>query len=72
GGGDFEDYLKHVAGIDNDAGVAAWRAVLAPVEGPTLVAPGIVATRESLPRNHVVVVDAELTAAVEALARAQG
>ncbi|WP_237421985.1 non-ribosomal peptide synthetase [Gordonia sp. SID5947] len=72
GGGDFEDHLKHVAAVDDAAGLAAWRAVLAPVEGPSLVAPGSVATRESLPRNHVVVVDAQLTAAVEALARAQG
>ncbi|MDY6811466.1 MAG: condensation domain-containing protein, partial [Actinomycetota bacterium] len=69
---DFADHLHRLAAADDDAGLAAWREVLAPVEGATLVAPGVEATRESLPRNHAVVVDAELTAALDRLARSQG
>ena len=39
----FRDYLAWLAGRDPEAGVAAWRDALDGLEGPTLVAPGLVA-----------------------------
>ncbi|MGW4433614.1 amino acid adenylation domain-containing protein [Streptomyces tendae] len=35
----FRDYLQWLAGQDRDSAVAAWREVLAGLDGPTLVAP---------------------------------
>ncbi|GAB93098.1 non-ribosomal peptide synthetase, partial [Gordonia rhizosphera] len=72
GGGDFEDYLTHIASIDKAAGRAAWREVLAPVDTPTLVAPGAEATSDALPQDHAVILDSELVSGIEAVARAEG
>ncbi|WP_156529367.1 non-ribosomal peptide synthetase, partial [Gordonia sp. 852002-10350_SCH5691597] len=72
GASDFGDFARRVAGADHAAGLAAWGEVLAPVDGPTLVAPGAVATADALPRNYATIVDAQLVAGLESVARAQG
>ncbi|MGC4936006.1 amino acid adenylation domain-containing protein, partial [Gordonia sp. DT30] len=69
---DFGDFARSVAGADHAAGLAAWREVLAAVDGPTLVAPGATATTDALPRNRAVPVDPRLVAALESVAREQG
>ena len=60
--GDFGDYLRTIAGRDDDAALAAWRQVLAPVEGPTLVAAGQQATADAMPRDLETLLDADLIA----------
>ncbi|MCB1297175.1 MAG: amino acid adenylation domain-containing protein, partial [Gordonia sp.] len=70
--GDFGDYLRTIAGRDDDAAFAAWRQVLAPVEGPTLVAAGQQATADAMPRDLETLLDADLIADLEAAARAEG
>ncbi|HMS77769.1 non-ribosomal peptide synthetase, partial [Gordonia sp. (in: high G+C Gram-positive bacteria)] len=70
--GDFGDYLRTIAGRDDDAALAAWRQVLAPVEGPTLVAAGQQATADAMPRDLETLLDADLIADLEAAARAEG
>ncbi|WP_156525446.1 non-ribosomal peptide synthetase, partial [Gordonia sp. 852002-50816_SCH5313054-c] len=72
GARDFGDFARRIAGADHAAGLAAWGDVLAVVDGPTLVAPGAVATAHSLPRNHMMVVDSQLVSGLESVARAQG
>ena len=69
--GDFGDYLRTIAGRDDDAAFAAWRQVLAPVEGPTLVAAGQQATADAMPRDLETLLDADLIADLEAAARAE-
>ncbi|GAC71059.1 putative non-ribosomal peptide synthetase [Gordonia soli NBRC 108243] len=70
--GDFGDYLRHIASADREQGLAAWRDVLAPLEEPTIVSSDVEVTATSLPRDHVESVDAELTAAIEQVARSRG
>ncbi|WP_439644644.1 amino acid adenylation domain-containing protein, partial [Gordonia soli] len=70
--GDFADYLAHIAAADDAAGIAAWSGVVAPLEGPTLVAPGVEATAETLPRETAMVLDADLTGELDAAARGSG
>ncbi|NED62770.1 hypothetical protein G3I15_17765, partial [Streptomyces sp. SID10244] len=72
GSGDFADHLRRLAEVERTAGLAAWREVLAPLEGPTLLAPGVEATAESLPQDRSTILDAELTAGIEAVGRAEG
>ncbi|MGW9266472.1 amino acid adenylation domain-containing protein, partial [Gordonia terrae] len=69
---DFADHVRRLAAADRDAGLAAWRQVLAPIEGPTLVAPGLEATDDELPRQHRVMLDEETTAGLEELTRTEG
>ena len=67
--GDFEQYLDFVASHDESAGIAAWKKVLAPVEGPTLVAPGVEATTTLPPQEYSLALDEALTSAIESVAR---
>uniref|UniRef100_UPI0010F502A8 non-ribosomal peptide synthetase n=1 Tax=Gordonia sp. GAMMA TaxID=2502241 RepID=UPI0010F502A8 len=69
---DFADYLRRINGTDQAAGVAAWAHILADVDEPTLVAPGVEATADTLPQRHDVVVDARVASAVDALTRDHG
>ncbi|MBD0024588.1 condensation domain-containing protein, partial [Gordonia sp. (in: high G+C Gram-positive bacteria)] len=69
---DFGDYLRLIAHRDEAAGVQAWREVLAPVEGPTLVAGAVEASEALLPRDSETVIDGELITRVEAVAREHG
>ncbi|MGV9827103.1 amino acid adenylation domain-containing protein, partial [Gordonia sp. NPDC003429] len=69
---DFGDFARRIAGADHVAGRAAWREVLAAIDGPTLVAPGAVATADALPRNLAVHLDADLVRGLDAVARGQG
>ncbi|MGW0037985.1 amino acid adenylation domain-containing protein [Gordonia sp. NPDC003376] len=70
--GDFADHLRRLADPDDEAGLAAWRRMLAPVEAPTLVAPGARITADAMPADLVVPIEADLVAAVDRLARAHG
>lgn len=69
---DFADHVRRLAASDRDAGLAVWREVLEPVEGPTLVAPGLEATDDELPRQYRVMLDEETTAGLEELTRTEG
>ncbi|EGD53374.1 non-ribosomal peptide synthetase, partial [Gordonia neofelifaecis] len=69
---DFEDFLTYLAGLDQDAALAAWRPLLADCGGPTLVAPGHEATTDQLPRELAVRLDTELTSRIDDFARTSG
>jgi len=79
---DFADYLARIADADLDAGLAAWRRVLEPVDEPTLVAPGLTGASVDddgsdtaaahLPREHRWVLDPDLVAGLERTARQSG
>ncbi|WP_338855634.1 amino acid adenylation domain-containing protein [Gordonia hongkongensis] len=79
---DFADYLARIADTDLDAGLAAWRRVLEPVEEPTLVAPGLTvhavedaendSAAEHLPREHRWVLEPDLVSGLERTARQSG
>nr|WP_217997255.1 non-ribosomal peptide synthetase [Gordonia paraffinivorans] len=68
-GSDFADHARAVATADTEAGLAAWREVLAPVTEPTLVAPGHEPSADAPPRDLEFTVDADVTERLEALAR---
>ncbi len=68
-GSDFADHARAVATADTEAGLAAWREVLAPVSEPTLVAPGHEPSSDAPPRDLEVTVDVEMTERLESLAR---
>ncbi|MBD0024578.1 non-ribosomal peptide synthetase, partial [Gordonia sp. (in: high G+C Gram-positive bacteria)] len=68
-GHDFADFLAAVAAKDTTAGLAAWRGVVERADGATLVAPGIEATVDSMPRKHAAVLGSEIVAALESVAR---
>ncbi|MGF0327427.1 amino acid adenylation domain-containing protein [Gordonia hongkongensis] len=70
--GDYFDYLRYIAASDTEAGLAAWRSVLSTVDEPTLVGSGREATSDQLPRDHSVLLPAEITSAVDDLTRARG
>ncbi|MBE7193872.1 MAG: amino acid adenylation domain-containing protein, partial [Gordonia polyisoprenivorans] len=72
GEADFATHLMRVARADVGEGLEAWRSVLAPVEGATLVAPGIEATAAAAPHTHSVTLDDHTTTALEDLARSRG
>ncbi|MGC4933554.1 amino acid adenylation domain-containing protein [Gordonia sp. DT30] len=72
GGGDFGDHARRVAAADPEAARAAWREVLAPLDAPTLVAPGVSGAGEILPRDRGTVLDEETVTGIERLARTQG
>ncbi|WP_353507227.1 amino acid adenylation domain-containing protein, partial [Gordonia sp. ABSL1-1] len=71
-GGDFETYLRHLAATDHDAGLRAWGQVLAPLSEPTLVASDVEVTAEAMPRDRDQLLDVELAAGIERLARERG
>ncbi|MGB6247292.1 amino acid adenylation domain-containing protein, partial [Gordonia sp. (in: high G+C Gram-positive bacteria)] len=71
-GADFADFLNHIGTVDDAAGLAAWRELLAPLDGPTLVAADAESTAQSLPRDHVFVLDTETAAQIDDLARVHG
>ncbi|WP_167330277.1 non-ribosomal peptide synthetase, partial [Gordonia namibiensis] len=68
-GRDFADHARAVATADVEAGIAAWREVLAPVTEPTLVAPGHEPSADAPPRDHQFSIDVKVTERLEALAR---
>ncbi|WP_165949771.1 non-ribosomal peptide synthetase, partial [Micromonospora sp. KC207] len=68
----FRSYLSWVARQDRPAAEAAWRAALAGLAEPTLLAGPGAAHPTSLPHDLDVELDGELTAALTALARERG
>ncbi|MBE7194370.1 MAG: amino acid adenylation domain-containing protein, partial [Gordonia polyisoprenivorans] len=69
---DYADYLRHISRADTAAGLAAWRSVLDSVVEPTLLAPRLEATTEMRPRDHSLLLDAELSTAIDELTRSRG
>ncbi|WFE60245.1 non-ribosomal peptide synthetase [Micromonospora sp. WMMD712] len=68
----FRDYLAWVARQDRTAAESAWRAALAGLTEPTLLAGPGAAHPTALPRDVDLELDEELTAALTALARERG
>ncbi|HEU5475883.1 MAG TPA: amino acid adenylation domain-containing protein [Actinophytocola sp.] len=68
----FRDYLTHLSSRDADAAAAAWRAALAGLDGPTLVAPEERGRAGEVPSAVVSVLDADTTARLIGAARAAG
>ncbi|WP_433206343.1 amino acid adenylation domain-containing protein [Dactylosporangium sp. CS-047395] len=64
----YRDFLAWLEAADNEAAEEAWRAALAGVGEPTLVAPGATGRAGSLPGE----ISAELPAAAAAFAKANG
>ncbi|MEV0695178.1 amino acid adenylation domain-containing protein [Streptomyces sp. NPDC050388] len=65
----FRDYLQWLAGQDRDTAVAAWREVLAGLDGPTLVAPQAAERAPVVPGRLETELDAADHAALTTLAR---
>jgi len=68
----FRDYLAWLASQGEDAATEAWRAVLAGVDGPTLVAPGHAARAPVFAEEVLVEISQALTSRIRAFARGQG
>ncbi|MGC9441181.1 amino acid adenylation domain-containing protein [Streptomyces sp. WG5] len=68
----YREYLAWLARQDRDAAQDAWRAALAGVEEPTLVAPQAAGHAAALPGRIVDELPAGLTAALTAAARTHG
>ncbi|WP_432587792.1 amino acid adenylation domain-containing protein [Streptomyces sp. HD1123-B1] len=68
----YRDYLAWLSRQDRGAAEDAWRAALAGVEAPTLVAPDAAGRTAVLPGRITDELPAELTAALAALARRHG
>jgi amino acid adenylation domain-containing protein/non-ribosomal peptide synthase protein (TIGR01720 family) len=69
----YADYLAWLAGQDGEAALAAWRAYLAEVDGPTRLAGPVDRRRAALmPDRWRGWLPAELTARLQGLARARG
>ncbi|MFI6685146.1 amino acid adenylation domain-containing protein [Streptomyces sp. NPDC050485] len=68
----YRDYLALLAGQDKEAARTAWRAALAGLDGPTLVAPADPARRQAYPELAETELTEETTAALTAFARAHG
>ncbi|MGW5525070.1 non-ribosomal peptide synthase/polyketide synthase, partial [Gordonia sp. NPDC003950] len=71
-GTDFADFLALPAQSDDRASLAAWRELLAPLSGPTLVSRVSEATVDAMPRDHAVVLESRLSLEIEQLARERG
>ncbi|GAB17963.1 putative non-ribosomal peptide synthetase, partial [Gordonia effusa NBRC 100432] len=71
-GNDFGDFLALPGTADDEAGLTAWRQIIAPLESPTLVSRGAEATHDQLPADHTVFLDPELSAGIESVARSRG
>ncbi|MCH5644318.1 amino acid adenylation domain-containing protein [Gordonia sp. ABSL49_1] len=69
---DFAAYLRRIAGVDREAGLAVWGEVLSPVSEPSLVAAAHGGAIEVLSRDESLLLDAELTAELQAVARSLG
>ncbi|QKT08192.1 amino acid adenylation domain-containing protein [Gordonia sp. X0973] len=68
---DFADYLAHLADTDREAGLAAWRDLLADLDGPTLVGTGAGVSADEPPAEFRFGLGADLTAELGALGREQ-
>ncbi|WP_298441046.1 condensation domain-containing protein, partial [Gordonia sp. (in: high G+C Gram-positive bacteria)] len=68
----FADHVRAIARTDAAAGIEVWRDILAPVDGPTLVAPAGVTHGDSLPEDFRFTIDADAVAALHDLARHAG
>ncbi|WP_454165032.1 non-ribosomal peptide synthase/polyketide synthase [Gordonia iterans] len=68
----FADHVRAIARTDASAGIEVWRDILAPVDGPTLVAPAGVTHGDSLPEDFRFTIDADAVAALHDLARHAG
>jgi amino acid adenylation domain-containing protein len=68
----YRDYLAWLATCDHADSRAAWRAVLADVEEPTLVAPGAHSRQPATPEDVTVELPEELTGALREMARGRG
>ncbi|GAA2336138.1 non-ribosomal peptide synthetase [Dactylosporangium salmoneum] len=66
---DYRDYLRWLLRADRGAAEAAWRAALAGLEQPTLVAPAAGAVLDARPGKAERELPAEVTARLAALAR---
>ncbi|MDG4810826.1 amino acid adenylation domain-containing protein [Micromonospora sp. WMMD1120] len=69
---DYQGYQRWIAGRDREVAAQAWRAALADVPGPTLVAPAGATRSAEVPAQLSVSLDAALTASLAAVARANG
>ncbi|NED65355.1 hypothetical protein G3I15_30945, partial [Streptomyces sp. SID10244] len=70
--GDFATFLRWLARRDDAAARAVWSDALARLDGPTVVAPGRVATEDARPREHVIDTGADLGIALGHAARRLG
>ncbi|MER5783106.1 amino acid adenylation domain-containing protein [Streptomyces mobaraensis] len=68
----YRDFLAWLHAQDTAAGEEAWRAALAGVEEPTLVAPHARERASLLPEEHTIELTAELSARVTGWAQAHG
>ncbi|MFF3750433.1 amino acid adenylation domain-containing protein [Streptomyces sp. NPDC002018] len=68
----FRDHLAWLSRQDKDAARAAWRAELADVDGPTLVAPADPERAPVLPEKQELTLSGELSDALAGLARGHG
>ncbi|MFT4201605.1 amino acid adenylation domain-containing protein [Gordonia sp. (in: high G+C Gram-positive bacteria)] len=68
----FKEYLRSIEGRDTVGGLDAWRRVLAPAEGPTLIAPGAEVEPDALPATLSIPVPADLAGALDRTAREHG
>ncbi|MEW2626272.1 amino acid adenylation domain-containing protein, partial [Streptomyces sp. NPDC048106] len=68
----YRDFLAHVANQDREAGREAWSAVLADLDGETLVAPGATRQGSAVPERVHAELSAEDTAALGRQLRARG
>ncbi|MFF5435825.1 amino acid adenylation domain-containing protein, partial [Streptomyces griseofuscus] len=68
----YRDFLAHVANQDREAGREAWRAVLADLDGETLVAPGATRQGTAIPERVHAELSAEDTAALARQLRSRG
>jgi len=72
GGADFGDYVRRIAGTDHAEALAAWRAVLAPLDEPTLVAPAAEATAAAMPRDLRVTLTSAAASGLERITKELG
>ncbi|MFT3900821.1 MAG: non-ribosomal peptide synthase/polyketide synthase [Gordonia sp. (in: high G+C Gram-positive bacteria)] len=72
GAAGFRTYLEAIDQRDTERGLDTWRTVLAPVEGPTLIAPGAEVEPDGLPETLPVPVDPALAARLDRVARDHG
>ncbi|MER0242572.1 amino acid adenylation domain-containing protein, partial [Streptomyces sp. HSW2009] len=68
----YRDYLLWLADRDRAATAEAWRATLADIDGPTLIAPDGDAAPASVPSRVEVDLPTDLAARITAFARAEG
>ncbi len=69
---DFGDHARTVAAADLRQALEAWAEVLAPVDGPTRLGGTALAKTDSVPQDHKVLLDPELTRQLSDFARKAG